>query len=405
MNATNNLSPQGNEDVPQDTTVQNNALQNDQTNDQQVDPAGNNKHLTQNASAKSSLNTQTIAKNSETTIEGRTQVTNTTTTSQANDTTWSANEQTNDTTWSANEPTNDTTWSANEPTEMMDKTAVASVEKVESMDKLVVVETTIKNSAEKAEMMDKSVVVETTAEDSVEKAAMMDKAEMIETTAENSTEKAEMMGKSVEGNAKSQATTVNLQAVFTSADDVEGTKKKISDNLQKRYSNSQKIQIARPNALLGNQLPIKRFLGSGGDLIDIGNFPGKKIVLVILRGFAGGICLACSAQTLALSKSVEKFSEKNAQIILIYPGKAESIPVFTSVLETLEKDFKAPFPIVLDVELELIRQLTIEGSLAKPTSMIVTADGKIEYVYVGKNITDRPTVSTLLLELDNLSQR
>ena len=262
---------------------------------------------------------------------------------------------------------------------------------------------TVENSTEKAVMMDKTV------ENSTEKTAMMDK------TVENNTEKTAMMDKTVENSAKKELVidpvpTVkqrkfNVNAVFTSPDDVKGKKKQISDNLQKRYRDSQKLQIARPNALLGNQLPIKRFLGSNGDLVDIGSFPGKKIVLIILRGFAGGICLACSAQTLALSKSVEKFSEKNAQIILIYPGKAESIPVFTSVLETLEKDFKAPFPIVLDVELELIRQLTIEGSLAKPTSMIVTADGKIEYAYVGKNIADRPTVSTLLLELDNLSQR
>lgn len=75
------------------------------------------------------------------------------------------------------------------------------------------------------------------------------------------------------------------------------------------------------------------------------------------------------------------------------------------MLETLEEDYKAPFPIVLDVELELIKKLTIEGSLAKPTSMIVTTDGKIEYAYIGKGITDRPTVPTLLEEIDTLSQK
>ncbi|WP_372365945.1 peroxiredoxin family protein [Candidatus Uabimicrobium sp. HlEnr_7] len=196
----------------------------------------------------------------------------------------------------------------------------------------------------------------------------------------------------------------NLRNVFLSLGDIKGKKKSATLNLQKRFSSSKK-QIATPNALVGNYLPVTRFLGSGGDVLDLADYQGKKIILVILRGFAGGICLACSAQTLALSKSVNKFDEKNAQIILVYPGRAESIPVFTSVLETLEEDYEAPFPIVLDVELELIKKLTIEGSLAKPTSMIVTTDGKIEYAYVGKGIVDRPTVSTLLAEIDTLSQK
>ena len=388
MNTANNLSPRENEDVPQDATVQSNASQNDQTNDQQVDPVKNMENLAVANSSQTQVSNTVVKNNTDISMQNNTQTQITTnktvetTSNQTNDTTWSSNDAASDTTWSSNDSTSDTAWSSNEQTNettensnvkavIIDKTTASSDKAI--MDKAV---------DDKAAMMDKAAD---------NKATMMDKA---------ANDKAAMMDKAT----TTEQRKFDLRSVFLSSKDVKGKKKRISDNLQKRYK-SEKLQIARPNALLGNQLPVKRFLGSGGDLVDIGDFAGKKIVLIVLRGFAGGICLACSAQTLALSKSVDKFNEKNAQIILVYPGKAESIPVFTSVLEALEEDFNAPFPIVLDVELELIRQLTIEGSLAKPTSMIVTADGKIEYAYVGKNITDRPTVSTLLLELDKLSQR
>lgn len=197
-------------------------------------------------------------------------------------------------------------------------------------------------------------------------------------------------------------TAVNTETIFLSVDDVKGKKKEAAQQLQKKYTSNTKT-LKQSNSIEGTQLPITRFIGSGGEIVDLGDYQNKKIVLVILRGFAGGICLACSAQTLALSESVEKFVEKNAQIILVYPGKAESIPKFTSVLERLKAEFEPPFPIVLDVDLALVKQLTIVGSLAKPTSMIVTPNGKVEYAYIGKTIIDRPSVATLLEEIDRLS--
>ncbi|WP_173013535.1 peroxiredoxin family protein [Candidatus Uabimicrobium amorphum] len=384
--------------------MQNDASQNTQTNNQQVDPASkeNNVDVQQNSSQQTTVQSGNVAQakpNTPQTLDNNDDK------AAMMDKVANANDD--------KAAMMDKVANANDDkAAMMDKVANANDDKAAMMDKVA------NANDDKAAMMDKvananddkAAMMDKVANANDDKAAMMDKvananddkAAMMDKVANNSNDKAAMMNKVATMNKEKRK--FNPQAVFLSPEDVKGKKKKFSNIFQKRFS-SDKIVTARPNALLGNRLPVTRFLGSGGDLIDIADFADKKIVLVILRGFAGGICLACSAQTLALSKSVDKFNDKNAQIILVYPGKAESIPVFTSVLEALEEDFQAPFPIVLDVELELIRQLTIEGSLAKPTSMIVTPDGKIEYVYVGKNITDRPTVKTLLLELDNLSQR
>jgi peroxiredoxin len=61
-----------------------------------------------------------------------------------------------------------------------------------------------------------------------------------------------------------------------------------------------------------------------------------------------------------------------------------------------------PFPVLLDVNLNAVNVFDIKGSLARPTSLVVDKSGVVRYAYAGKGFDDRPSVQTLLGELDAL---
>ena len=153
---------------------------------------------------------------------------------------------------------------------------------------------------------------------------------------------------------------------------------------------------------VGQEFPMTSFVNSDGQVLDLEEYRDKKnVLLVILRGFAGGVCLFCSSQTIALSHEKEKFRSKNTEVVVVYPGAVDAIPGFLESVKDLEASFELPFAIVLDPDLSLTRQLGIKSELAKPSSFIIDKNGIIQYAYVGKNAGDRPTIPDLLKQLDS----
>jgi len=124
----------------------------------------------------------------------------------------------------------------------------------------------------------------------------------------------------------------------------------------------------------------------------IGQHP---VLLVVLRGFSGQVCLYCATQTAALANEIARFRDLGVEVMVIYPGPVESVPAFMQAVESLRKD-PPPMPLALDVSLLLVRALGIEDDLARPTSIIIDKQGVVRYAYVGETIADRPTVNDLL---------
>jgi peroxiredoxin len=160
--------------------------------------------------------------------------------------------------------------------------------------------------------------------------------------------------------------------------------------------------------LLGRELERTRFFDSTGGTVDVKDYRGKKnVVVVVLRGFdpEAGVCIACSSQTLALSQSLDDFERRDAEVLLVYPGKVENIGRFVDATRDLQGS-NAPLPlrILLDVDLAVVREWRIEGRLAKPTSIIVDKKGVVRFAHVGRNKTDRPTVPQLLKALDGMGK-
>jgi len=155
--------------------------------------------------------------------------------------------------------------------------------------------------------------------------------------------------------------------------------------------------------LIGKMLPQTRLLSADGDVIDLADSQGQeKVVVVVLRGFSGQVCLYCSTQTAALIDSLPRFSAKGARVVLVYPGTAEAVPQFIQAVRTLGREVPPDITVAIDPDLNMVRGLGIEDAMAKPTSVILDKQGAVAWVYVGANMTDRPAVDTLLTEVSRL---
>jgi antitoxin component YwqK of YwqJK toxin-antitoxin module/peroxiredoxin len=149
--------------------------------------------------------------------------------------------------------------------------------------------------------------------------------------------------------------------------------------------------------LVGKHLPQNRFLSSTGSVIDLTRF-GKPVVVCVMRGFSGQVCIYCATQTAAIANHYRRFTDAGAEVVIIYPGPTEAVPTFVQAVQSLRQD-PPPMPIGLDVSLLLVRGLGVEENLAKPTSLILDRDGTVTYAYVGASIADRPSVEDLLKAL------
>ena len=148
---------------------------------------------------------------------------------------------------------------------------------------------------------------------------------------------------------------------------------------------------------------MERLLAADGEVIDLADFRGKeKVVLVILRGFSGQVCLYCTAQSAALLDSLPRFASAGARVVLLYPGPAESVPQFIQAVQSLGRTVPKDLIVAIDPDLALVRALAIEDALAKPTSIILDRQGAVAWTYVGADMTDRPAVDTLLREVSRL---
>lgn len=158
--------------------------------------------------------------------------------------------------------------------------------------------------------------------------------------------------------------------------------------------------VGKRRDLLGRSLAYTRFLQDDGEVVDLDDLRGQPVVLIIMRGFAGAVCLHCSTQMLALVKNLHQFKQRNARVFVVYPGNADTVPVFVESVRALDRRFRPPFPILLDVDLAAVRAFRIEGSVAKPTTLILDEQGVVRWAYVGQQPSDRPSIELVLRQLD-----
>ncbi|HUR28761.1 MAG TPA: redoxin family protein [Planctomycetota bacterium] len=162
----------------------------------------------------------------------------------------------------------------------------------------------------------------------------------------------------------------------------------------------------RSSPLIGRKLGFAKAHTRDGKLLDLHTLEGKPLVLVILRGMAGEVCVYCYTQVRALCQTMPKFKAEGANVVVVYPGEADRLEAFWQALSKSEEleHREAPFVFAYDPGSELVSALSIEGNLALPTTLVIDASGTIRFAYVGAESADRPDAKRLLEKVKEVQQ-
>ncbi len=169
-------------------------------------------------------------------------------------------------------------------------------------------------------------------------------------------------------------------------------------------SKTQDDQPAAEPAITAEQLAFN-FVDSQGQQFRLADYEGKKnVVLVFMRGWAGFVCPYCVAQTSRLIQRRKELEDRDAQVLLVYPGSKERVSEFVSQAQKSGQGQEFPFPILLDVDAKIVRKLRIDADLAKPSTFILDKQGRRRFIKVGRTTADRPSLETILEELDKIQE-
>jgi peroxiredoxin len=148
-----------------------------------------------------------------------------------------------------------------------------------------------------------------------------------------------------------------------------------------------------------------QFTDTGGNPVRLDQYAGEKnVLLVFTRGFSGQLCPFCTTQTSRLIANYDKFSERDTEVLLVYPGQKDQLSEFLAASMEGSDVEKFPFPVLLDEDLAAVNQLNIAAQLAHPSTFIIDKQGSVKLSYVGQSPIDRPSVKALLTQLDRLQQ-
>jgi len=156
--------------------------------------------------------------------------------------------------------------------------------------------------------------------------------------------------------------------------------------------------------LHGRPLGQTRLLNAVGEVVDLADSAraGRACLIVIMRGFSGQVCLYCATQTAALVDNLARFAAAHTDVVLLYPGPAESVPAFLAAVHSLGKDVPSGLLLAIDPDLTLVRELALEDQLAKPTTLLLDRAGVVRWTYMGRARDDRPAVADLLTAIGRL---
>ena len=152
------------------------------------------------------------------------------------------------------------------------------------------------------------------------------------------------------------------------------------------------------------------FTDKDGESVKLADVMTKDyLVLVVTRGWYGGVCFYCASQTSRWARRFDELDPYNAQLVVVFPTETEEEAVKLDELSKRIKggdipNEKIPYPILLDINLTGVDQLGIRSDLAKPSTYIIDREGRVRFAYVGESIADRPTVDSVLNQLDRLQE-
>lgn len=126
------------------------------------------------------------------------------------------------------------------------------------------------------------------------------------------------------------------------------------------------------------------------------------VVIVLLRGYPGSQCPACTAQVADLVKHAEQFAAKQAQVLLIYPGSKSRLDQRAD--EFLQgTQLPEPLTFLLDPDLKFTKAYSLRwdapNETSYPSTIVVDKDGKVAFLKISETHRGRSTAKEILAEL------
>jgi thioredoxin-dependent peroxiredoxin len=129
------------------------------------------------------------------------------------------------------------------------------------------------------------------------------------------------------------------------------------------------------------------------------------VVLVMLRGFPGYQCPACSAQAARYLERAQDFSEARATVLLVYPGPAAELKLHAAEFAN-GKNLPENFRLLLDPAYVMTQAYRLRwnarNETAYPSTFVIDAERKIRFAKISKSHGDRARVEDVLKTLSEL---
>jgi antitoxin component YwqK of YwqJK toxin-antitoxin module/peroxiredoxin len=172
----------------------------------------------------------------------------------------------------------------------------------------------------------------------------------------------------------------------------------------------------KSDPFVGKPLPFTEVYGADGQVFDLKNLQGdRNVVVVILIGFEGQVCIYCIEQTYALKQFAGDFDSLDTDVLIVYPGDANRLEIFKDsyamAMESLRamKEDEAgdyqddiPFQMAFDADTRMVKALGIEGHLADPSVFVIDKQGIVRYAFIGVDKANRAPVKKVVEVLESL---
>lgn len=129
------------------------------------------------------------------------------------------------------------------------------------------------------------------------------------------------------------------------------------------------------------------------------------VVLIVLRGYPGYQCPACTLQVGEFLSRARQFAADKASVVFVYPGQAKGL---TERAQEFARGKTLPENIYLVTDpdygftLEYGLRWDKPGETAYPSTFVIDSTGKVRFAHMSKTHGDRAKATAVLAELKKL---
>ncbi len=129
------------------------------------------------------------------------------------------------------------------------------------------------------------------------------------------------------------------------------------------------------------------------------------VVLVVLRGYPGYQCPACSAQVGEFSARAKQFAGAKANVVLVYPGQADGLGERAKEF-VAGKSLPVGLHLVTDPDYTFTKAYHLRwdkaGETAYPATFVIDAEGKVRFAQISQTHGNRVKATAVLEQLKKL---